>query len=281
MTLTELKRYLHQEIESIYPKTEIDSFFFLLLEERLGLYRKDWIINHEMKINKDQISILKKDVTQLKKEIPIQHIFGKTEFYGFPFKVTSDTLIPRPETEELISWICESVDDKNLSILDIGTGSGCIAITLKKVIQEATVSAIDVSTKALKVAKQNAEINKVSINLIEQNILSLKELPKQFDIIVSNPPYVRNLEKQEIKNNVLNNEPHLALFVDDKNPLIFYDKIAELAYKHLSLNGMLFFEINEYLGNETLELVKSKGFKKVELKKDMFGKNRMIKACRN
>jgi release factor glutamine methyltransferase len=219
---------------------------------------------------------------QLKLEIPIQYLLGKTSFYGLDFEVDSSVLIPRPETEELVEWILESqkskVKSQKLRILDIGTGSGCIAISLAKNISEAQVFAIDVSEKALATAKKNAEKNKVELTLIAQNILRTDDLGQQFDIIVSNPPYVRNLEKQEIKKNVLDNEPHLALFVEDGDALMFYRKIAGLAQKNLAPNGQLFFEINQYLAKETLALLTEMGFKNIELRKDIYGNDRMIKA---
>ena len=171
---------------------------------------------------------------------------GKTSFYELDFEVNPNVLIPRPETEELVEWILESQKSKfksqKISILDIGTGSGCIAISLAKNLPKATVSAIDVSENALATAKKNAQNNSVNVSFINQDILETENLGQQFDIIVSNPPYVRNLEKEEIKKNVLDNEPHLALFVEDKDALIFYKKIANLALKNLTTNGILFFE---------------------------------------
>ncbi|MDB2336620.1 peptide chain release factor N(5)-glutamine methyltransferase, partial [Flavobacteriaceae bacterium] len=224
----------------------------------------------------------------LEQEIPIQYILGKTEFYGFPFILNEHVLIPRPETEELISSILENVlktrsfhtnaNEKQLKILDIGTGSGCIPISLKKSLPFAEITAIDVSNEALTIAKKNAVLNKVDINLTQQDILNTTSLNQLYDVIVSNPPYVRESEKKEIKNNVLNNEPHMALFVEDNNPLVFYNKIAELAKNHLTKNGTLFFEINQYLGKETVELIKLKGFNKIQLKKDIFGRDRIIIA---
>jgi release factor glutamine methyltransferase len=209
------------------------------------------------------------------------------------FEVNENTLIPRPETEELVEFILKETSNfqlpaSSLNILDIGTGSGCIPISLKANLPQANVSAIDVSQKALEVAKRNAELNKVEINFIEANILEVEDLsqlpspiiyhPSSYNIIVSNPPYVRNLEKQEIKKNVLDYEPHLALFVEDMDALLFYRKIAQLALKNLTTNGLLFFEINQYLGKETVELLENLGFKNIELKKDIYGNNRMIKC---
>jgi len=210
---------------------------------------------------------------------------GKTSFYGLEFEVNSNVLIPRPETEELVDWIIRStkyeVRGTKLKVLDIGTGSGCIAISLAKNIPNAEVFAIDVSEKALATAQKNAESNQVNVTFLEKNILEIYDLEQHFDIIVSNPPYVRELEKQEIKKNVLDNEPHLALFVDDNDALIFYRKIAELAMKNLSPNGQLFFEINQYLGKEMIDLLEKMGFKNVELRKDIYGNDRMVKGTKN
>ena len=182
----------------------------------------------------------------------------------------------------MVEWIIESqkskVQSPKCEILDIGTGTGCIPISLKTKLPQAKVSAIDVSEKALEVAKRNAVSNKVDISFIQADILEVEDLSQYFDIIVSNPPYVRNLEKEEIKKNVLDYEPHLALFVEDTDALLFYRKIAQLALKNLSPNGLLFFEINQYLGKETVELLQNLGFKNIELKKDIYGNNRMIKC---
>jgi release factor glutamine methyltransferase len=239
----------------------------------------------------DEIQVWNTIVEQLQLEIPIQYLLGKTSFYGLDFEVNSNVLIPRPETEELVDWIVQSTrhevrdtksDDvrRRIKILDIGTGSGCIAVSLAKNIPNAQIFAIDISEKALATAKKNAEINAVKVTFIERNILETEVLSEQFDIIVSNPPYVRELEKKEIKKNVLDNEPHLALFVKDNDALVFYKKIAELAQKNLSHNGELFFEINQYLGDEMMELLEKMEFKNIELRKDIYGNDRMIRGTR-
>ena len=286
MVIKDFKNFFKNSLSEIYPTTEIDSFFFLLMEEYLDLQRIDTVLKPDFKIDEENLSILKKALARLQKEEPIQYIIGKTEFYGLPFLVDENTLIPRPETEELVEWVLEEVgslkleagSDKSLSILDIGTGSGCIPISLAKNLSEVKISAIDVSVEALNIAKKNAALHKVAVNFLQVDILQTEKLSQKFDIIISNPPYVRELEKVEIQNNVLQNEPHLALFVSDKNPLIFYDKIADLAKNNLTKNGLLFFEINQYLGKETCDLLEDKGFKNISLKKDLFGNDRMIKA---
>tara|TARA_R110001632_G_scaffold116951_2_gene228770 strand:- start:14851 stop:15714 length:864 start_codon:yes stop_codon:yes gene_type:complete len=285
MTLKQYKGHFNETLIEIYPQTEIDSFFFLLIEEYLDFQRIDSVLKSSFEIPKEKLLLLESATERLLKEEPLQYIIGKTEFYGLPFLVNENVLIPRPETEELVEWIISETKEKRekrkdvtFSILDIGTGSGCIPISLKKEVPEAFISAIDVSKEVLKTAEKNAILNEVDVIFIQQDILNTLELHQQFDLIVSNPPYVRELEKEEINNNVLENEPHLALFVDDNNPLVFYDKIADLAKKHLNKNGLLFFEINQYLGKETVKLLHSKGFENIELKKDLFGNDRMVLA---
>ncbi len=322
MTIKKYKEQFFTELSSIYPNTEVDSFFLILADEYLNLQRIDITLNPDFNIDNSKLSILNSALKRLKNEEPIQYIIGTTEFYGFPFLVDENTLIPRPETEELVEWILFEVaelqsskaaklqtnviltknKEKSISILDIGTGTGCIPISLAKKLKKVKVSAIDVAKNALKIATKNAELNKVKVDYIEADILEISSLnfisnnikqsdfktkitlsksPRNdisFDIIISNPPYVRELEKVEIQNNVLQNEPHLALFVSDDNPLIFYDKIADLAIQHLSKNGLLFFEINQYLGKETVKMLEEKRFKNIELRKDMSGNDRMIRA---
>jgi release factor glutamine methyltransferase len=292
MILKEFKTFFFDELSEKYPKTEIDSFFFLLMDEYLQLKRIDTVLQPDFKIEEEPLLILKDVIKKLKKEIPLQYIVGHTEFYGLPFLVDENTLIPRPETEELVAWVLDEIKElrisnleeaaenkeNSLSILDIGTGSGCIPITLAKNLENCIISAIDISENALKVAKKNSEVNKVAVNFRKVDILLTKNLSQQYDVIISNPPYVRELEKVAIQNNVLQNEPHLALFVSNENPLIFYDKIADLAKMQLTKKGILFFEINQYLGLDTIELLKNKGFKIVELRKDIFGNDRMVKA---
>ena len=282
MILKEFKTLFTDKLSELYPQTEIDSFFFLLIEEYLGFERIDTVLKSAFEISQEQFNLLESATNKLQKEEPIQYILGKTEFYGLPFFVNEHVLIPRPETEELIEWIIEKVTSTSLSdqnnILDIGTGSGCIPITLKKKLSKAKMTSTYVSEIAIEVDIKNSELNNVEINFIYQDILNTSELHKKFDLIVSNPPYVRELEKDEIKNNVLENEPHLALFVEDHNPLLFYDKIADLAKEFLLENGLLFFEINQYLAKETVELLEAKGYKNIELRKDLFGNDRMILA---
>ena len=286
MNIKSLKTYFFTELQTIQEDSEIESFFFILTEFLHNLKRIDVSLHPDFEVSETDLEKWKTIISELKTEKPIQYITGEAWFYGLRFEVNENTLIPRPETEELVEWIVDGlkVKGKGQRVLDIGTGSGCIPIALKKEIPNAQVSAIDISEKALEMAHKNALDNQVEINFIHQNILTSQHLNIStsqsllFDVIVSNPPYVRNLEKQEIKKNVLDYEPHLALFVEDSDALLFYRKIAQLALKSLSPNGKLFFEINQYLGKETVELVEQLGFKNIELRKDFMGNDRMICA---
>jgi release factor glutamine methyltransferase len=282
MKIKEYRSQFIQELTPIYDEGEAESFFYLVLEEKRLMRRTDLALDPELVFSEKEMEVWNYILEQLKIEIPIQYLLGKTNFYGLDFEVNENVLIPRPETEELVEWIikenAKTIGLKDLKILDIGTGSGCIAISLAKNILNAQVYALDVSEKALATAKRNAAINKVDVIFITQNILETDDLNQQFDIIVSNPPYVRNFEKQEIKKNVLDNEPHLALFVDDDNALLFYKKIAVLAKKNLPPSGKLFFEINQYLGKETMTLLDELNFNNIELRKDSYGNHRMIRA---
>ncbi len=282
MTIKHYRDYFIQELTPLYDVGEVESFFYLILEAKHQLQRVDLALQPDLVFSDEEIVIWNFILEQLKKEIPIQYILGVTHFYGLEFEVNSAVLIPRPETEELVDWIVLKSKIKNqkskLKILDIGTGSGCIAIALAKNLPNAQVFALDVSEQALATAKRNAELNQVTIQFLHQSILETEDLGQQFDVIVSNPPYVRELEKQEIKKNVLENEPHLALFVDDNDALIFYRKIAQLAQKNLNPQGQLYFEINQYLGQEMLDLLHEMGFKNSELRQDIYGNDRMIQC---
>ena len=283
MTIKHYRDQFIQELTPLYDAGEAESFFYLILEAKHQLKRVDLALQPDLVFSKAELETWNLILEQLKKEIPIQYLLGSTHFYGLELEVNPNVLIPRPETEELVDWIIQSskfkVQSSKFKILDIGTGSGCIAISLAKNLPNAEVFALDVSDKALATAQKNAELNQVTIQFIHQSILETENLGRQFDLIVSNPPYVRHLEKQEIKKNVLDNEPHLALFVDDNDALIFYQKIAQLAKKNLCPNGQLYFEINQYLGQETLDLLQEMGFKDITLRKDIYGNDRMIQCA--
>lgn len=278
MTLNEYKIHFKNQLISIYDDGECQAMFSIVMEEVLGYQRIDVALKGEEVITEEHLLRLEDVIVQLKNEYPIQYIFEKGYFYGYEFKASPATLIPRRETEELVEWVLQTMNEqpiKKWRVLDIGTGTGCIPITIKKEFPLAEVSAIDVSKEALVIAKENAKVLEADVHFIEKNILEAIELDN-YDIIISNPPYVRNLEKVEIKKNVLEFEPHLALFVEDHDPLIFYRKIAQLAHQFLNEKGFLFFEINQYLGKEMTEMT-NEYFTEVELKKDTMQNDRMMK----
>jgi release factor glutamine methyltransferase len=300
MELNALKTYFINSLKGYYPNEEIASFFFIATEFYLGYKRIDVSLNANEVVSSESYNQFQDLMEQLKTYKPIQYILGETDFFGLSFKVSESVLIPRPETEELVDWIIkchselacteqsrsvEESKDKQIKILDIGTGSGCIAISLAKYIPNAKVYALDVSSEALKIAQQNAKQNEADVTFIqadalnkETTMLSLLKHKAQFDIVVSNPPYVRELEKELMHDNVLNYEPHLALFVDDDNALVFYKAIAELSQHLLRENGLLFFEINEYLGAQMKALLSENQFQNIELRRDINQKDRMTKA---
>ncbi|TCD00615.1 peptide chain release factor N(5)-glutamine methyltransferase [Pedobacter frigidisoli] len=281
MKIGELEEHYVLELEQLYDEYEAKALFSLAAENVLEFSPTKLRLMKESSTDFIHFQKLLTILNDLKIGKPIQHILGEAHFYGSIFKVDENVLIPRPETEELVDWIISVVNSKSpashLNILDIGTGSGCIPITLKKYLLNAEVSTLDVSLAAINVAKENADSIGVTINFINADILNFATEAK-FDIIVSNPPYIRDLEKAQMHNNVLVHEPHLALFVSDENPLIFYKAIADFAKTNLKPDGELYFEINEYLATETIEMLQQKGFVEIELKQDMQGKDRMIKT---
>lgn len=268
------------QIAPIFDLSEAESFFYIILKHLHRLKRIDLALNPDFELTTKQVKHWDEILQELKTQKPIQYILGETEFFGLKFKVNENTLIPRPETEELVKLILSSKVNhfKALKILDIGTGSGCIAIALAKNLPSAQVFALEVSDKALEIAKLNADNNQVELTFLNLNILEIENLNQQFDVIVSNPPYVRNLEKFEISKNVLDFEPHLALFVQDNDALLFYRKIAQLAKINLSENGFLFFEINQYLANQTIMLLENLNLRNIELFQDVYGNDRMIRC---
>jgi len=285
LTIKKYRQYFINSLEDLYSIEELQSIFYLLAEKLLHLSRIDIALQLDDTLTSDEEINFNQAIDRLKIYEPVQYILGETEFFGYPFLVNKQVLIPRPETEELVSWIIEDVDKKETTILDIGTGSGCIAISLAKKLNNAVVSAIDISNKAIEVAKKNALINNVNVEYSSVDVLNFEDKLvlqdkwiSKFDIIVSNPPYVRMQEKKLMQLNVIDHEPDIALFVEDDDPLLFYRRISELSRQYLKHNGTLYLEINEYLGVEMEKMLNEAGFKHVELKKDIFGKNRMIKC---
>ena len=272
--------YIRSQLIEVYTKSELRVISSLILEEVCNLSFSD-IVNCKFK----NLSITEKQkithiIKRLQNNEPIQYVLGKTEFYGLDFIVNSSVLIPRPETEELVEWILLETKQINPHLLDIGTGSGCIAIALAKHLHYGTVDAWDISEEALKVAKDNAVLNQVSIKFSKVNVLDAVDIDKRFNIIVSNPPYITMSEKKMMEKNVLDFEPHEALFVPNEESLIFYSKISDIALKMLNPKGFLYFEINQAKGIDVMELLIRKGFQDVKLKKDISGNSRMIKAMK-
>ena len=288
MKILELKPIFTNSLSDQYPSQEIQSFFGILCEKYLSLSRIDIAMDPEKTVSSEDFQRFQEAVLRLKKHEPIQYIIGETEFYSLPFRVNKHTLIPRPETEELVEWILSeqngSVFQNNpLSILDIGTGSGCIAISLAKNLQNAVVHALDISSEALKVAAQNSGVNNVEIEFFQTDVLRTRSLPSdsqnvRYDIIVSNPPYVRELEKELMQPNVVDYEPETALFVKNEDPLRFYKAISHLAKNSLKPGGNLFFEINEQFARELEAYLKEESFKQIEVRQDIYGKDRMLKC---
>lgn len=285
MTTGKFRNHFINSLEGLYPIEELKSFFYLLAGKYLNLSRINIALQLNNELTHEEQSSFYQAADRLRNHEPIQYILGETEFFGMPITVNKQVLIPRPETEELVSWIIEDVDKNEATILDIGTGSGCIAISLAKKLNNAVVSAIDISTRAIEVAKKNTLINNVNIEFSRVDVLNFEadldlhhKWESKFDIIVSNPPYVRMQEKKLMKLNVVDHEPDIALFVEDDDPLLFYRKISQLSKQYLRHHGTLYLEINEHLGLEMEKMLNKAGFKHVVLKKDMFGKNRMIKC---
>ena len=284
MKASVLKSNFIKTLTDLYPSEEVLSFFSILTEKYLGLTRLELALRPNLVVSEENSDRFKNVILRLKNHEPIQYIIGETEFYGLHLKVNRYTLIPRPETEELVDWIindAKAQDPEPKTLLDIGTGSGCIAISLAKNSLNYKVSAIDISSDAIEIAFQNAVSNDVKVDFSKLDILSAETLSENYDIIVSNPPYVRELEKKEMHTNVLDHEPESALFVSNEDPLVFYRKIGQLASRYLKPNGLLFFEINEYLGDDLVSMLESLGFQEIEVRKDFFGKDRMIKCSKN
>lgn len=271
--------HIQSQLKYIYTEQEIQNLTFLLVEKVTGWNRIDFILNKNTIFSNQDRILLASFVEKLQKQEPIQYILKETWFYGLKFMVNKSVLIPRPETEELVEWILSDNKVAAPHVLDIGTGSGCIAISLKKKLEsKSIVSAWDLSSEALEVATQNALTNEVSIDFAKKDILSDTETQKNWDIIVSNPPYIPDSEANDMEKKVTAFEPRLALFVPDNNALIFYDKIADFALQHLNKNGKLYFEIHKDMGAACVSLLARKGFLDIELRKDISGNDRMIKA---
>lgn len=272
--------HIKKELAGIYPNTEIENFIFLIFQHLKSFTRTRFLLaKDELLLTKNESRRLVKITARLKKQEPIQYILGETEFFGLKFYCRPQVLIPRPETEELVDWIVKDNPKIDLQILDIGTGTGCIPISLKHELPRANVSGCDLSEHCLQLACENTKLNQVDVSFFKLDIFHPEISDEQkFDIIVSNPPYVRDSEKQQMETNVLNYEPELALFVPDSDPLLFYKAILNFAEQHLASKGKIYWEINEAFGNECVQLLKKYGYQNIRLRKDLQGKNRMISA---
>ncbi len=286
MKLKELAVKFNSELNALYDAAECQALFSMALAQLLHIKYNTYLLKKEELLPDSDLAKFEDLLAQLASGKPIQYIFGEAHFFGLSFKVNPEVLIPRPETEELVDWIIKTVGNSSLAsdnqrLLDIGTGSGCIAIALKKHLPQFDVEGLDIAAPSLDIARENAELNKVKVGFRQQDILQAQAAKSKapYAIIVSNPPYITQTEKESMHQNVLANEPHRALFVSNEKPLIFYEAIANFAQLNLVSGGLLFFEINEHLGQETIDLLKAKGFNSIELRKDMQGKDRMI-CCR-
>ena len=273
--------FIKSQLIDIYAQTEVQTFTYWILESVCGISKQSVLDKEDKQLSPAECGKIQEIVLELKKQKPIQYILGETEFYGLLFKVNENVLIPRPETEELVENILQSVSSKS-RILDIGTGSGCIAIALAKHLFLSSIYGMDVSEGALEVAKENASNNQVDVQFVCHDIFQElpNDLPEKWDIIVSNPPYITPDEKKIMSANVLDYEPHQALFVPQDKPLLFYERIGDIGLQHLKDDGLLFFETSAIYGKETAMMLKQKGYSSVELLKDISGKDRMIKAKR-
>ncbi|MCC8410268.1 peptide chain release factor N(5)-glutamine methyltransferase [Mucilaginibacter sp. UR6-1] len=285
-TVKDVFNKFRQRLAAVYDAQETEALTLAAIAEITQLGRAGIKAFPERELSNEQSARLDDIATQLQSGKPLQYVLGKAEFYGLTFNVNPSVLIPRPETEELVEWVIGSLGIgqwslvQGANILDIGTGSGCIAISLKKNLAAADVSAMDISADALQTAQGNAVLNRVEVNFMERDILSAKPDAAKYDVIVSNPPYVTSHDKRQMHTNVTDFEPHTALFVPDEEPLLFYKVIADYALQALKNPGMLFFEINESYGTETVAMLAAKGFTDIELRKDMSGRDRMIKAIK-
>jgi release factor glutamine methyltransferase len=278
-TVRDLVQYIRSELGELYPENEIRSLTSLIFQKATPL-KKNYHLHlyQDITLKPEHYQHIKDITKQLKSGKPIQQILEEAEFYGLSFKITPSVLIPRQETEELVDWIIHDTGDARARILDVGTGSGCIAISLAKNLKNARVDALDFSTDILDIARENARLNQVELHFFKADILQDDPIEEQYNLIVSNPPYVRESEKRWMHTNVLGHEPEKALMVEDDQPLRFYRKIMQYAGENLLPGGTLYFEINEAFGEEMKLLLQENNYRNITLKKDLNQKDRMIKA---
>jgi len=279
MNLEEFYKLIQVKLDRKFDKNEVEEFFFRLIDHYCQVDRLKYILNSKLELNKIEEVNLVRSIKFLEKESPIQYITGQTQFMGMNFIVNKNVLIPRPETEELVRWIVQDLHS-NKRVLDIGTGSGCIATSLSKLMDNCIVFGWDISSDALDIASKNSKNNSVNVKYDLVDITYEKQCYEKFDIIVSNPPYVTQDDKLLMSKNVISYEPHIALFVKENDPLFFYNKILNFSKKNLISNGTIYFEINENFSKQVNKLLKKEGFHDIIVRKDFRGKYRMIKATK-
>ena len=281
--VNQIVTYYDEKLSALYPSNEVKNITEMMFEHFMGWDKITLRLNNKSSLSESELLLFHKALKRLLKNEPVQHITGEMEFYSLPFKVNKNVLIPRPETEELVDLVIKECKGSE-TILDIGTGSGCIPISLKKHLKNTFVYGVDISENALVVARDNAELNSTEVTFVKEDVLQMSSLEnsikKGFDVIVSNPPYITNSEKVLMSENVLTFEPHVALFIEDDEPLLFYDKIGYLAYDNLPSGGKLYFEINEHYGDQVMALLKSIGFSNIRMLKDLQNKDRIVTAIR-
>lgn len=273
-----LIKQLRDELCDLYPQGECDALIRIIALDLLKIGNTTFFLRDEITLDATQQKMLDDAIVRLKRAEPIQYILGETEFCDLTFKVNPSVLIPRPETSELVRWIVAENSARENSILDIGTGSGCIAISLAKMMPQATVTAWDISHDAIITAESNNKLNGTKVTFIEQDIFAPSNNNEKYDIIVSNPPYIKEAEKENMESNVLYWEPCIALFVPDNDPLLFYRQIARKGLQLLKNGGRLYFEINREHGEETCAMLAQYGYTAIELRKDFADNDRMIRA---
>jgi len=284
MTIRQITNELHQQLTRQYPETEIESFAHILFRHYLGMTPAQVHLSRDSKPSAGTVKQIRYAIDELKKYRPIQYILGETEFYGLQLELTPDVLIPRPETEELVDWVVHEYDkNAELAMVDIGTGSGCIAVALAANFPNANVWAIDVSEAALAVAKKNTLKNRVKVNFLLEDVQKdglMGFEPASLDAIVSNPPYIAPSEKEQLLPNVLEYEPHIALFTPENHPLVFFERIAAFGLKCLKRKGKIFFEINEAFPEKVTDILQKNHYSNITVRKDINGKWRMVAAER-
>jgi release factor glutamine methyltransferase len=275
--MKELLTHINSSLCERYSSRELETIVSTLCLEYLEIPQTIYYLKDKIELSSAERQKLDIALQRLAGGEPLQYVLGYTPFCGLQFKVNNSVLIPRPETAELVEWVLMSVKD-NVKVIDIGTGSGCIAITLSHNLKNAVIDACDISDAALRVAVENNSLNATNVNFHQRDILTNKDSGTKYDVIVSNPPYITNSEKADMEDTVLDYEPHTALFVADSDPLIFYREIANFGKQNLNKDGMVFFEINPLFAEQTIIMLENAGYQNIELRKDIFGKNRMIKA---